>query len=327
VIAPIFLERPEGLDAAFLAGNFDRAPARARRVYCALLSRVPQTDQTRGALVHALSDSAPAVRWEAATLLGAASGDAPPATAPLLERLGDDNEYVAAAAAAALAQLKASNAAPTLLTNLEARLQKPEPSAEELRKENEAARDFPLIPAVEQPGPSTPRFPFDTARMRRFAAGLAMRPNESPAAAALIEALGDLHYQPAEERIFSVLDGPHVAAAAKALKQLAPEKLARRLEAEACDKKADAQSRDRALLLLATPPANGSAADLVPLLDDTTVVPSRRPMPGREWRICDRAAETISTLMGRSVKIQPMQTTDQRDQEIEQIRQSIQAAY
>jgi hypothetical protein len=50
-------------------------------------------------------------------------------------------------------------------------------------------------------------------------------------------------------------------------------------------------------------------------------------MPGREWRICDRAAETISTLLGRSVKIMPMQTTDQRDQQIEQIRQSLKAAY
>jgi hypothetical protein len=83
------------------------------------------------------------------------------------------------------------------------------------------------------------------------------------------------------------------------------------------------------LLLLGTPPANSSATALISLLDDTTVVPvpGRRPMPGREWRICDRAAATIATLLGRSVRIMPMQPTDQRDQQIEQIRQSLKAAY
>jgi hypothetical protein len=145
----------------------------------------------------------------------------------------------------------------------------------------------------------------------------------------LIEVLGDFHYRPAEERIFGLLGGPHAISAGKALKQLAPEKLAQRLEAEACDKKADPQARDRALLLLGTPPANSSATGLISLLDDTTIVPvpGRRAMSGREWRICDRAAATIATLLGRSVKIMPMQPTDQRDQQIEQIRQSLKAAY
>jgi hypothetical protein len=126
-----------------------------------------------------------------------------------------------------------------------------------------------------------------------------------------------------------LLDGPHAVSAGKALKQLAPEKLARRLEAEACDKKADPQVRDRALLLLGTPPANTSAAGLIPLLDDTTVVPmfGRRAVTGREWRICDRAATTISTLLGRPVRIMPMQPIDQRDQQIEQLRESLKAAY
>jgi hypothetical protein len=97
--------------------------------------------------------------------------------------------------------------------------------------------------------------------------------------------------------------------------------------AEACDKKADPPSRDRALLLLATPPANGSATELIPLLDDTTIVPGPRPLPGREWRICDRAAEAISGMLGRPMRISPAQTLEQRDQQIEQIRQSVKAAY
>jgi hypothetical protein len=329
-VAPILLRRPEGLDADFLSTNFDHAPARARRVYCALLSRLPQTDQTRTALLHALSDPAPAVRWEAATVAGAASGPAPQKTAPLLERLSDENEYVAAAAAAALGQINETNAAPELLANLEQRLQKREASAEELRKQMEAVRDFALNPAepgrMMPNGQPRPNFGRMTPRAR-FAGGMAARLDESPAVPALMEALGNLHYQPAEERIFGLLDGAHATSAAKALKQLAPEKLALRLVAEACDKKADAPSRDRALVLLATPPANGSATELIPLLDDTTIVPGLRPLPGREWRICDRAAEAISGMLGRPMRISPAQTIEQRDQQIEQIRQSVKAAY
>ena len=329
-VAPILLRRPEGLDAQFLSTNFDHASARARRVYCALLSRLPQTDQTRLVLLHALSDPAPAVRWEAAKLAGAASGSAAQSTTPLLERLSDENEYVAAAAASALGQSNETNAAPALLAHLEQRLQKPEASAEELRQQMEAVRDFtlnPVEPGRGAPnGPPRPNFGRMTPRAR-FAGGLAARLDESPAAPALIEALGNLHYHPAEERIFGLLDGPHAASAAKALKQLAPEKLARRLVAEACDKKADPSARDRALGLLATPPAAGSTTDLIPLLDDNTMVPGLRPLPGREWRICDRAAEAIAEILGRPMRMSPAQTLEQRDQQIEQIRQSVKAAY
>jgi HEAT repeat protein len=327
-VASILLQRPEGLDAALLCANFEHAPAAARRVYCALLSRLPQTDQTRGVLLRALSDPAPAVRSQAATVLGSLGGNAPDKTAALLARLNDDNEYVTAAAASALGQLNATNAAPALLANLEERLQKPEPSFEDLQAQGDAVRDFPLNPANEQPRTApNGAIAMGGAQMRRFAGGFAMRADGSPARAALIEALGDLHYQPAEEQIFGLLDGLHAVSAGKALKQLAPEKLARLLQTEACDKKADPQIRDRALLLLGTAPANGSATDLIPLLDDTTIVPGRRSMPGREWRICDRAAATIATLLGRSLRILPGQPTDQRDQQIEQLRESLKAAY
>jgi len=262
-------------------------------------------------LLRALSDPSPAVRCETATILGTAAGNVPAKTDALLKCLNDDNDYVTAAAASALGQLAATNAAPSMLTDLEERLQKPEPSAGELQRQGEAAGD--------------PRFA--GGRMGRLGGGFPMRADGSPARAALIEALGDLHYQPAEERIFPLLDGSHLVSAVHALKQLAPEKLARRLETQACDKKADPQVRDRALVLLGMPPANSSATALIPLLDDTTIVPGRRPIPGREWRICDRAAATIATLLGRTVRIMPMQATEQRDQQIDQIRQSLKAAY
>jgi hypothetical protein len=332
VITPILLERTKSLDVDFLSTNMEHVPPLARCVYCTLLSRLPPTAQTRGTLRRALSDASPAVRLQAATALGADAADVSEKVAALLRLLNDDNEYVTAAAASALGQLKATNAAPALLTNLQERLQKPEPSPESLRPQSEAVQNLGLIPIGNQPrrgrGNGQPRVVAGMP-MRRFAGGFPMREEGSPARNALIEALGDLHYQPAEEPIFGLLDGLHAMSAGKALKQLAPEKLARRLEAEACDNKADPQARDRALLLLAIPPANSSATGLIPLLDDKTIVPvpARRGAPGREWRICDQAATTIATLLGRSVKIGPMQPTDQRDQQIEQIRESLKAAY
>ncbi len=329
-VAPLLLQHPEWLDANYLSASFDHASARARRIYCALLSRVSQTDQTRKVLLHALSDAAPAVRWEAATVVGTASGTAAQKTAPLLERLNDENEYVVAAAALALEEIKATNAAPAMLTNLEHRLQLREATVEELRQQMEAVRDFAL-----NAGDAMRMTPYGQRRSNfgrmgpraRFGGGFGARMEEAPAVPALVEALGNLRYQPAEERIFGLLDGAHGASAAKALKQLAPEKLAKHLVAEACDKKADPSTRDRALSLLATPPANGSTTELIPLLDDTTVVAGIRPLPGREWRICDRAAEAVSAMLGRQVRISQAQSVEERDQQIEQIRQSVKAAY
>jgi HEAT repeat protein len=329
-VAPLLLQHPEWLDANYLSSSFDHAAARARRIYCALLSRVPQTDQTRKVLLRALSDPAPAVRWEAATVVGTASGSASEKTAPLLARLDDENEYIVAAAALALGEIKATNAAPALLTNLVHRLEMKEATVEELRQQMQAVRDFALNPGdamrLTPYGMRRSSFPRMGPR-QRFGGGLGPRLEEAPTVPALVEALGDLRYQPAEERIFGLLDGAHGTSAAKALKQLAPEKLAKRLVAEACDKKADPSTRDRALLLLSTPPGNGSVTELIPLLDDTTIVPGIRPLPGREWRICDRAADAISGMMGHQVRMSQAQSVEERDQQIEQIRQSVKAAY
>ena len=67
--------------------------------------------------------------------------------------------------------------------------------------------------------------------------------------------------------------------------------------------------------------------DLIPLLDDQTVVPGVRIMQGREWRICDRAAATLAALMGRPIRIAPTMPAEQRDQQIEQVRQWLKSAY
>ncbi len=151
--------------------------------------------------------------------------------------------------------------------------------------------------------------------------------NQFTLVTALIEALGDLHYPPAEDTILGLLSGRNASAAAKALKKLAPDKLAKRLFTIAADKTLPPQARDDALLLLGDTGVANPMTELIPLLDDQTIVPANRLMPGREWRICDRAAATLAALMGRSVRIAPMMSTEQRDQQIEQVRQWLKSAY
>ena len=331
-VVAILSRRPDWLDIAFLRTNFNAAPPRARRVYCALLARQPMDNQSRAALLAALHDSAAAVRWQAALALAKPSTAAGENAAPLLERLSDENPLVAVAAAYALGRSGATNSAPALLAKLEQLLAAPELSDEASERAAETIRDFALLTPGQtnylDPDGLAMRLQPGFGRMRRFV-GPMMRASfdQLSPVNAVIESLGDLKYEPAEERIFGLLDGSHAMAAAKAMQQLAPEKLTGRLTSIACDKNAAAQSRDDALLLLAAYPSPNPVAALAPLLDDTTIVPGRRLLAGREWRICDRAAGTIATLLGRTSRIVPMQTTDLRDREIEEVRQWLKSAY
>jgi HEAT repeat protein len=327
-VASILMQRPEWLDGAFLSANFDRGATRSRRVYALLLGRVQATAQTRAALLRALRDDAPGVRWQAVLAVGEAPWDVTQKIPPLLDRLNDGNELVAAVAACGLGKIGAASVAPVLLSNLEQRMEAPAPGAAALQEQCEAVQDNLLQNINGQSNPFDPDNLLgraQMARMRRFAVDV--RRDQFTLVTALIEALGDLHYQPAEETILGLLGGRNANAAAKALKKLAPEKLARRLITIAADKNALPQARDDALLLLSDTADANPMADLIPLLDDHTVVPSLRLMPGREWRICDRAATTLAALLGRTVRVAPMMPTEQRDQQIEQVRQWLKSAY
>jgi hypothetical protein len=69
------------------------------------------------------------------------------------------------------------------------------------------------------------------------------------------------------------------------------------LLATAKDKQIDSYVREQALVTLSHLSATNCARDVVPLLDDTTPIIYSRPLPGAEWRICDRAAVTIAVLL------------------------------
>lgn len=319
----ILNRHPAWLDTAFLCANFNHVSPPARRVYCALLGLEPTNDLSRATLLAALRDSAPAVRWQAAFALAEPSSGAEKNMPALLRVLTDENPLVAAAAAFALGHSGAANSAPALLARLQQILAQPDLSDEASERAAAAIHDFSL----PLPG-QTNGLNFLSGRMRRF---VLQRTRASFApftpANALIEALGSLGYHPSEDCLFPLLEGTHAAAAAKALEKLNPEKLIRRLAAIACDKNAPPQSRDDAIFLLASHPSSALVLQLAPLLDDTTIVASRRVVPGREWRICDAGASVIATLLGRPLRIVPMQSADQRDQEIEEVRQWLKSTY
>jgi HEAT repeat protein len=326
-VVSILLQRPEWLNGAFISANFAHSATHYRRVYALLLGLVPPTEQTRAVLLQALRDDAPSIRWQAVLAVGSVSWDAAQKIPPLLDRLGDTNEFVAAVAARVLGKIGAVAVAPVLFSNLEQRLEAPAPAV--VRQEQRAAiQDYTLGTYDGRPNPFDPdnllaRAPM--ARMRRF--GVDVRRDPFTLVTALIEAMGDLHYQPSADTLLGLLAGPNADAAAKALKKLAPGKLSERLIAIAADKNAQPQARDDALLLLSDNAAANPMASLIPLLDDHTIVPGLRMMPGREWRICDRAATTLAALMGRTIRLAPIMPTEQRDDQIEQVRQWLKSAY
>jgi HEAT repeat protein len=327
-VASILSQRPEWLDGAFLSTNFDGSAARSRRVYALLLGGLQPTEQTRAALLRALRDGAPGVRWQAVLAVAGAPWDATQKIPPLLDQLSDSNELVAAAAARGLGKIGAASVASVLFSNLQHRLEAPATDAAALQEQSEAVQDNTLGNINGQSNlfdPDNLLGRAQMARMRRFAVDV--RRDQFTLVTALIEALGDLHFQPAVETILGLLGGRNANAAAKALKTLAPEKLAARLITIAFDKNALPQTRDDALFFLSDTAGVNPMADLIPLLDDHTVVPGIRLTPGREWRICDRAATTLAALMGRHLPIAPMMPTEQRDQQIEQVRQWVKSSY
>jgi hypothetical protein len=326
-VVSILLQHPEWLDAAFLTDNFEHGSSRTRRVFTLLLGHAAVTGRTRPILLQALADESPGVRWQAVLAIGDVSWDTAEKISPLLDRLSDSNEMVGAAAAATLGKIGATNVAQLLFTNLQKRLQSPRPSAAALEKQTEAVREnFPSVfsPQSNPFDPGNLLARVQMGRVRRF--GWDARRDSFSIITALVETLGELKYEPATETIVGLVGSPNTIAAVNALKKLAPAELTKRLLAVADDKNALAQARDEALTLLSDAPG-ANASDLVPLLDDHTAIPGMRPMPGREWRICDRAAMTLAALLGRSVRLAPMMPVEERDQQIDQVKQWLKSAY
>jgi len=115
---------------------------------------------------------------------------------------------------------------------------------------------------------------------------------------ALIEALGDLGSASAADELFKLRGTDYEATATRALSKIAPERLATELVATAKDTKTDSYFHERALVSLRNLSLTNRVRDLAPLLDDVSPIIYSRPMPGPEWRVCDRAVISIATMLG-----------------------------
>jgi HEAT repeat protein len=330
--AHILVSRPEVLDTTLLISGFNRQPPRARRFYCAILSRPPQqTAPIRKLLLQALHDPDEGVRWQAALAIKKAGWNDPQSNSALLETMNDTNEIVAATAAYSLAKLGATNTAPALLAKLKTRLQSTNVSP------NEPAGQAPAIlhdtrgeEGILDPDNLVWRFGFRMpARAKEMASmRLPPRPFRLPThdftlADALIEALGDLGYTPAADELFKLRGTDYDDEATRSLNKLAPDRLTGELLATARDKQIDSYVRERALFTLGELTATNRVRELIPLLDDVTPIVYSRQMPGSEWRICDRAAVTIAVMLGweRRGLLMPTFRPEQREKMMARARE------
>ena len=315
--AQILLQRPASLDVKALIANFDVQPPRTRRLYCVLLGSVAQqTDAAGKLLLRTTQDVDDGVRWQAALAIGYMHGQNDHLVTTLLSCLKDTNQFVAAAAVHSLARLGATNIAPALLIKLKAQIDSNSSDEERQSQAKAITHDMkrslrPVggysggLPNILDPDNLSLRMdrgvPATAKRMATLR--LPPRPINFPThnynlTDALIEALGDLGYTPAANELFKLQGTDYDAAATRALRKLAPEQLASELLNTAKDKQIDSYVREQALVTLCNISATNHVRDLIPLLDDTTPIVYSRALPGPEWRICDRAAETIAILMG-----------------------------
>lgn len=238
--ARILIGKPDWLDTTALTSNFDQQLPQTRRLYCAILSHLPQqTENTGKLLLQALKDPDAGVRWQAALAIKDAGWNNAQSQAALVNTLDDKNEYVAAAAAYSLGQLGATNAAPTLLSKLVTTLQSSNAPPDELQRqafeittairgdENEAVR-------VLDPDNQAIRLDIESAEvLANFKRSAAFMKNRFPPeflsrrihnydlATALIEALGDLRYQPAANELSKLHGTDYDFEATQALSTLA----------------------------------------------------------------------------------------------------------
>jgi len=329
--AYILITRPAALDVTNFIAGFPNQSPRARRLYCAILGHLPQpAEATRKLLLQALHDPSDGVRWQAVMAIGQAGWNDAQSQSALLAALEDTNQFVGAAAAFSLARLGATNTAPALFTQLKTELQSTNTPVEELeRQSKEVLRDIIAV-SVLDPDNLRVRLYISaevTANVRRRSAmRLPPQPYNFPThnydlTTALIEALGDLGYVPAADELSRLNGGDYDVEATRALGKLVPDRLAGQLIATAKDRQVDSYLREKALVTLSSIAATNRVRELIPLLDDTTPIEYSRPLPGPEWRVCDRVAETIATMLGWQNRMTPVFIRyEQREETMNRVR-------
>jgi hypothetical protein len=343
--AGILVQQATNFDSAPIIESFDAQPPRAQRLRLAILGAMPrQNEATSAVLVRALQSANDGVRWQAAQVISRAhwSNDAP--TGALIEALKDSNVVVAANAVNALVRLNATNAGPAVFAELKVRLGSP-PSDEELHSQQQAVA---LQNHDARMGSGFLMFSLnlldpDNALMRmnagmRRGRGPARRFSRMPQPPGRndfleqlnfdsldhwIQSLGPLQCREAENDLLQWLSTDRKAAAFSALAKLGSPQLVDQLLAKAKDTQADPVDREDALVDLCRMRATNQIHSIAVLLDDSTPIVYERMPPGREWRICDRAADTVAGLLGWQKRLRVFAAPEERDAFVAEVKKSM----
>jgi HEAT repeat protein len=298
--AQILIQRPMTLDVKKLISDFQSQTPRARRFYCVLLGSVAHESEAAGnLLLGATHDVDDGVRWQAVLAIGSTNWNNERSVTVLLGCLEDANQFVAAAAAHSLARRGATNAAPKLLGELERRIQSKGSSDDDTHLQIKAItadmerssrpvggysgglqsvldhEDLSLRLSIRAPE----RAKQMTARR------LPPQPFDLPfhdftLVDALIEALADLHYTPAVDKLFKLRGTDYDASATRALSKTVPERLSAELVAKERDKQLDSFLREQAMVMLCRLSLTNCVRELAPLLEDSTPIVYERTLPG-----------------------------------------------
>ena len=328
--ARILTQEPSNLDAAVFISTFDQQSPRTKRLYCAILSRLPQqTEETRKFFVHALHDQEDGVRWQAAVTIAQIKWNDAQSQSALLDTMNDKNEIVGAAAVCTLAKLGATNAGPALFSKLKSRLQV-NISPEEIERQatlviRDLHSDFNRGPDYKLLDPDdlemliyhrAPGGLKKQASMRLPPSTIPFPTHDYSLVDALLQALGDLRFGAAADELFKLQGTDYYAEATCALNKVAPERLTKELLTIAKDTQTDSYLRERAMVSLCNLSVTNSVQELVPLLEDSTPIVYSRKLPGPEWRICDRAAASMAILLGWEDRLMPRYVPPRQREEL-----------
>jgi HEAT repeat protein len=323
----ILVEKPEALDASILINEIDSQSTHGRRLRLMLISELPeQTVAASNTLCQAARSPDPGIRWQALMAIGQAHWKGNPPKELLTAALRDTNEIVAAASVRTMVRLGMTNMAAIFLNQLETNLQSGKPAEDAPQGEIEPItkdweKNFRPVGGMH-PGISSLLDPDNWDRQLRSIAGTQTEPREAgpmrfppnpfmpshnlDLTTELIAAFANLRYTPAVDELFKLRGTFYDDDATRALAVLSPARLSGVLLTTAFDKQIDGYERERALFALGNLSITNRVKDLIPLLDDTTPINYTHLVPTTPWRVRDRAAVTISIMLGWEDKRMPL---------------------
>ncbi len=300
--AYILSRRPEEIPVGELLEKFDAQPVRTRRVFCYLLARAPEPgERVADTLLTAVQSAEPGLRYTAIRAVEQAGLDRPRVLDAMTERLQDENEFVAAAAAHCLREFGVREAAPAIL---EALRRVGPPSISEEQKQ--AVFGDALYAGALQVMVLSDVIP----EQRRRAVGLL--------GTELIEAVGRFRCEPAADLLVALVDEGYGVEALRALAKVYPDGHLDRALQIATDTSRPPGGRLTAVRHIAAHRERGMVSELLPLLEDATT--TEEGPPAAPWTIAEGTAVAVADLLGWEHQVSPRSKVEERRDLVSRVR-------